>query len=244
MKIGIGVCSYKRPDLATKVCEDILKTTDKNKHEIQTICSVDDHDTTGYEWIAENFGLIHGPNSGIPVNKNRLLHFLKDNDVVFISEDDICFKKSGWIDVYLRAIEQSGFQHMNYIVSDYRKMIKKALKYESIHLGLCGAYVNGVLMVMTKECLNQVGAFDERYNRYGYEHADYTRRCRMAGMYHPKEHFHVMESTPYIDWIHTPSVIDESDKKKYIQHNARIYHGAVPKIHIPISAEYTHVRPK
>lgn len=143
MKIGIGVCSYKRPDLATKVCKDILSTVDKSSYDIQTVCSVDDSDITGYEWVAENFGLIHGPNGGIPVNKNRLLHFLKDNDVVFISEDDICFKKQGWIDIYLTAIKETGYQHFNFIVSDYRKYIKKALKYPSVHLGISGQYEIG-----------------------------------------------------------------------------------------------------
>lgn len=240
MKIGIGVCSYKRPDLATKVCNDILKTVDQSKYEIQTVCSVDDTDITGYEEVAEKFGLIYAPNGGIPVNKNRLLHYLQDNDVVFISEDDICFKKPGWIDVYLKAIEETGFQHFNYIVSDYRKYITKALKYENVHLGLCGGYVNGVLMVMTKKCIESVGGFDERYKMYGYEHADYTRRCQLAGMYHT-EHVHVMEATPFIDWVHCPSVINESDKQQYINYNAKIFHSALKQIHIPIQAEYTHV---
>lgn len=239
MKIGIGVCSYKRPDLATKVCQDILKTIDTNKHEIQTVCSLDDDDTTGYEWVAENFGLIYAPNGGIPVNKNRLLHYLQDNDVVFIAEDDICFKKPGWTDVYLQAIQESGYQHFNYIVSDYRQVIKKALKYKTIHLGLCGGYVNGVLMVMTKKCIEHVGGLDERYKMYGYEHADYARRVQKLGMY-PREHVHVMEATPYIEWTHTPSVINEADKGKYVAQNARIYHAPSTQVHIPIKAEYKH----
>ena len=44
--------------------------------------------------------------------------------------------------------------------------------------GDIGQYTNsaGVLMYMTKECIEKVGAFDESFGRYGFEHADYSKR--------------------------------------------------------------------
>jgi GT2 family glycosyltransferase len=233
MKIGIGVCSYNRPEMATQVCKDILNTIDKNKYEIKTICSVDDENINGYEWVKDNFGLIYGQNGGISVNKNRLISYLSDCDFIFISEDDITFKKEGWIDIYLKAIEVSKYQHFNYIVSDYRKHIKQALQYkEGINLGITGGYVNGVLMVMSKKCIETVGGFDLRYMKYGYEHADYTRRCAIANIY-PKFHVHVMEVTDYIDWIHTASCISEEEKKRCISYNTTIFNQKVTNIFSP-----------
>ena len=233
IKIGIGVCSYNRPVLATQVCKDILNTIDKTKYEIKTVCSVDDTNLTGYEWIKDNFGLIYGPNGGIPVNKNRIIKYLKDCDYIFLSEDDITFTKPGWIDVYLKAMKVTKYQHFNYIVSDYRKYITKILRYpDGVDLGVTGGYVNGVLMVMTKNCINTVGGFDLRYRKYGYEHADYTRRCLVAKLY-PNFHVHVMEASNYIDWIHSESCMTDADKRQCIEHNAKIYHAPINKIYQP-----------
>lgn len=235
MKIGIGVCSYNRPEMATQVCKDILNTIDKTKYEVKTICSVDDIKVSGYEWIKDNFGLINGPNGGIPVNKNRIINHLSDCDVIFLSEDDITFVKEGWIDIYLKALKVTKFHHFNFIVSDYRKHITKALRYpDDITLGISGHYVNGVLMVMTKHCIDTVGGFDLRYKKYGYEHADYTRRCMLAKLY-PSFHVHVMEVTDYIDWIHSESCISEEEKQKCIEYNAKLFHGPLQSIFQPFN---------
>jgi GT2 family glycosyltransferase len=240
MNIGVGVCSYKRPELATNTCKSILGTIDRTKHTITTICSVDDSDISGYEWISQNFSLIHGENKGIAYNKNRLLKYLEGNDVIFLAEDDIIFSKEGWIDLYLQAIHYTGFQHFNFIVPDYQTFIKRTVSYEGITLGDSGAYVNGVLMVISKTCMERVGGFDNRYLRYGYEHADYTNRCKAAGVY-PTFHIHVMEATPYIMWIPSASCIPEEEKKIYIKHNAKLFHSKLEKIYNDSYKEVTYI---
>jgi GT2 family glycosyltransferase len=234
MKIGIGVCSYNRPELATQVCKDILSTVDTSKYEIKTICSVDDTNLTGYDWVKDNFGLIYGPNGGIPINKNRIIKYLSDCDVMFLSEDDITFKKEGWIDSYLKALRVTKYHHFNFIVSDYRKYIKQALQYpEDVQLGITGNYVNGVLMVMTKHCIDTIGGFDLRYKKYGYEHADYTRRCAIAGLYPNRFHVHVMDATNYIDWVHSESCISNDEKTKCIEYNAKLFHAPINTVFQP-----------
>ena len=224
MNIGIGVCSYKRPELATNTCKSILDTIDRTKHTITTVCSVDDLDISGYEWISQDFNLIRGENKGIAYNKNRLLKYLEKNDVIFLAEDDIIFLKEGWIDLYLKAIEVTGYQHFNFIVSAYQKFITRTIPYEGITLGDTGPYVNGVLMVITKECLQKVGGFDIRYLKYGYEHADYSKRCKSAKIY-TEFHIHVMEASPYVGWLPSISCISEEEKKQYIAYNAKLFHG-------------------
>lgn len=240
MKIGIGVCSYNRPVMATDVCKGILNTIDKNKYELKTICSVDSDNISGYEWIKDNFGLIYGPNSGISTNKNRLIKYLSDCDIIVISEDDITFTKEGWLDLYIDAINTTKIQHFNYICSEYRKYITQILKFnEKVMLGNCGGWVNGVLMVMTKKCIDTVGGFDLRFKTYGFEHADFTRRCVLAGMY-PKFHVHLMSTSEYIDWVASESCISKEDKSKFIEYNAKIYHSPVTSIYQSFKeAQYT-----
>jgi GT2 family glycosyltransferase len=232
INIGIGVCSYKRPELATGTCKSILNTIDKSKYNITTICSVDDTDITGYDWIASNFDdLLYAPNAGISVNKNRLLNYLDGNDYIFLIEDDILLLKEGWLELYLKAIELTGYQHLNYIVSDYRSYIKETVKYGNITLGLSGPYVNGILMIITKKCIGIVGGFDERYKVYGYEHVDYTRRCRYAGLYPKESHVHIMEASPYVDFLPSKSCLSDDDKKKYIALNAPIYNAPINTVY-------------
>jgi len=245
MKIGIGVCSYRRPELATKLCKEIIQTIDTNKHTIQKVCSVDDKDISGYEWIRENFGLIHGHNMGIPVNKNRLIKHLKNNDVLFIIEDDIGILKKGWVDLYLTAIQETGYQHMNYIVKGYRDFIdpNKIKKYKSVSLGWTGPYVSGVMMVISKHCLRSVGGIDERYKVYGYEHADYSRRCKMSNLY-PQDHFHVMEATSYFEDRGQISCTPDEIKKKYIKENDKIWQEQSKLIFRPfMNAKYSVAKP-
>lgn len=230
MNIGIGVCSYKRPELATNTCKSILATIDRSTHNITTVCSLDDIDATGYDWVIKNFNLIHGKNEGISYNKNRLIRYLDGNDYIFLAEDDILFLKPGWVDIYIKACVITGYQHFNYIVSDYRKYIKRTIPFKDITIGDSGPYVNGVFMVMSKECIKLVGGFDNRYIKYGYEHADYTKRCKKAKIY-PEFHTHIMEASDFIEWLPSKSCLSEEEKKEGIQINSKIFNAPVINIY-------------
>lgn len=230
MNIGIGVCSYKRPEHATSTCRSILATINKDAHNVTTVCSLDDTDTTGYSWISENFKLVHGKNEGVSYNKNRLVKYLAGNDFIFIVEDDVVFLKPGWVDLYLKAHKITGWHHFNYIVSHYREYISKLTQYSDITVGDSGPYVNGVLMVMSKKCLEVVGGFDSRYKGYGYEHVDYTNRCKKAKL-HPEYNFHVMEATSYVDWLPMESCLSEEAKQHYIKENGKLFHAPILNIY-------------
>jgi hypothetical protein len=85
---------------------------------------------------------------------------------------------------------------------------------------------------MTKNCINKVGGFDLRYKKYGFEHADYTRRCGFAKLY-PNFHVHVMEASDYIDWSHSESSISNEEKQKYISYNRGIFEAPISNIFCP-----------
>jgi len=213
-KIGIGVSSYLRPTEALRVCHGVLEEiAERSNYAFHTICSVDEENPIGYEPVARDFGLITAPNGGVAVNKNRILrHFSQlDCDMVFLIEDDLQVKRTGWIDMYCRAIQETNMGHLTWLSPDYRKPVTGTLKLKHMTIGLYGHEVNGVFMVTTRECIQRVGAFDEGFGRYGAEHMDYSRRCFHAGLY-PARHPHIQEADDMFSLMPTPSCIPDSEK--------------------------------
>lgn len=226
MKIGIGVVSYKRPKECKEVCEAILNTVDTKKHEIQTICSLDSEDKTGYEWVESNFGLVNGPNKGVAVNKNRALKIIKDNEVVFLFEDDFKPRKEGWIELYIKAMVETNMQHFNHIRLDHRDKMLGQQRYPTITL-VYYERNTAQLMVFTDKVIETIGAFDSNFGLYGYEHCDYTARCKKMSLCSPINpccHHFVLESDLYfkemcVEPCLDKQTIEQSTKKadKYYQ---------------------------
>ena len=219
--------------MATEVCRQILATVDRTKYQIQTLCSLDDLDRSGYEWIETHFGLIANENRGVAANKNRLLVHFRNCDLVFIAEDDISFLKEGWIDLYQKAVEETGYQHFNFIVSDYCKGISTIDTFGQTRLGHC-QNLSGVLMVFTKACIRKVGGFNLLFKGYGYEHVDYTKRSILAKL-HPPHYCHLMEASNFISWSSTPSTLSEEAKDHYLEKNKQLYIKRIPFSYLPLS---------
>ena len=225
MKVGIGVISYKRPEECKAVCESILATIDTNEYDVQTICALDDDDTTGYEWVEENFGLIAKPNKGIAVNKNRALKHLMRNDIVFLFEDDFKPKQKGWVNLYVNAINETGMQHFNHIRLDHRDQFLGSKRYDKITL-LFYEKNTAQLMVMTKQVIDNIGAFDPKYGKYGFEHSDYTRRCKNMKFCSPENHnqnHFVLESDLFFEEMPVEPCLDEETMKESIEKANKYY---------------------
>jgi glycosyltransferase involved in cell wall biosynthesis len=118
---------------------------------------------------------------GIAKAKNRCLQSLAGCEVIFLFDDDCYPVKEGWATLYAEAIAATGIQHFNFNDSRRQRMIKK-----TAHAGFTvGEFEppGGVLMVLTAQVLETVGAFNERYGLYGFEHETYTARCYRAGLH-------------------------------------------------------------
>jgi GT2 family glycosyltransferase len=218
LRIGIGVSSYRRPLEATETCRGIIAAIAAAPYtDVHTLCSLDDENSSGYEWISENFGLTTAPNGGVAANKNRLLrHFLRlDCDVVFLIEDDLLIRSTGWIDQYISALEQTGWGHLTWLAPDYRNPLTDVIPLKGMKICVYGHEVNGIFMVMTRECLRRVGRFDEEYGRYGAEHVDYSRRCYHAGLY-PNRHPHIQDADDAFALMPCGSCIPVDEKDRLI----------------------------
>jgi glycosyltransferase involved in cell wall biosynthesis len=240
MKIGIGVISYKRPKECLAVCQGILSTIDRAAHTYTTVCAVDQQDIAEYKEVAKIFPIVHGVNAGVAMNKNRALWRLRGCDVVFLLEDDFKPIRNGWVELYITAMKETGMQHFNHIRLDHRDKLHKILRLPSFVMGIYQRNT-AQLMLMSKEVIDKIGAFDVRYGKFGYEHSDYTRRCKMARMCVPANHDahpFIFESDLYFEDMGVAPCFSAEERKKYSEEANKIYMQFDPnRIYVPFPKE-------
>jgi len=146
--IGIGCTTYNRPDCLQLFKEQILKHT--NMENVKLYIAIDSD----------------SDRKGVAYRKNECLKNLKECDYVFLFDDD-CFPiKDNWIDFFIN----SGEEHLLFLsnkIHSYKETIKEVEVYSS-----CG----GVFLFMKKSAIDRIGAFDETFGLYGFEHANYSNR--------------------------------------------------------------------
>jgi hypothetical protein len=103
---------------------------------------------------------------GVAYRKNECLRNLKDCEYVFLFDDD-CFPiKDNWIDFFISS-NQEHLLFLSKNLHSYKETVKNIEVYNN-----CG----GVFLFMKKSAIDRVGAFDESFGIYGFEHVDYTNR--------------------------------------------------------------------
>lgn len=113
-KIGIGLCTYNRLDKALQTARAIKETTQG----VNLVCSIDGGDFSKYhteEFLNLGYEVLVGSNQGVVRNKNRLINYLQNCDYIFIIEDDLTPIKFGWVEKYIKALQCTGYEHINYI---------------------------------------------------------------------------------------------------------------------------------
>lgn len=235
-KIGIGLCTYNRPDKALQTARAIKETT----QDVNLMCSIDGGDFSKYkfeEFIKLGYEIVIGENQGVVRNKNRIINYLQDCDYIFIIEDDLTPVKAGWVEKYIEALQCTGYDHINFVPEMARATKVKERKYsDSITLIYYGL-LSGQLMVMTNKCIQQVGILDPEYKFYGHGHTDYTRRCQQAKLYASSEegHPHVMDIDDYLKLdLSIPSATESTARYNFVRINGIRFQSGSPRIHIPI----------
>ena len=209
MRIGIGVTSYNRPECLEKWKQQIAKHT--SMYNVLIYIAVDsDIDRRG-----------------VAFRKNECLRALQECDHVFLFDDDCWPIRHGWEWQYIN----SDFQHLLFLSETHDPEFKCG---GGVKHGECG----GVMMYMTKKCIDHVGAFDEQYNMWGFEHADYSRRICNAGLiYWPYVHLdgsdEYLHSEDYSNPSHKSSISNE-DKAKYFAENFQKFRNKTKQIYLPL----------
>lgn len=167
-KIGVGCLTYNRP----KHLELWKKQTIK--------------------WKEENIYFVHiaddsSERKGIAYRSNECLRTLKGCDFIFLFNDDVFPIRSGWSDFFINAHKASGQHHFCYLKETPTIKQKECFELgdrQTSHSFDIYSYNNcsGCFLFLTKEVVEKVGAFDERFGKYGFEHSNFSKRVHMAGL--------------------------------------------------------------
>lgn len=234
VKIGVGITSYNRPECLKECLEHIYKHTKFSDF----ICHV------AFDTDEDR--------KGVAYRKNECLRALKDCDYVFLFDDDCYPIKDGWVEFFVNASKASSFNHFLYLNESHNKYevtnyftnkinassgttfsSEGECSFTSIaHYKDCG----GVFMFMTKECIDKVGAFNEKFNFYGFEHCDWSMRAS-----NKNRNFNMVVGTDKYIYSHdysTPnhkSSITDEEKQKCIKNNwDKFFKQKIENIYIPL----------
>lgn len=234
LKIGVGVTTFKRPEVLRLFLRQLQEYTKNYFFHI------------AYDKESDR--------KGIAARKNECLKMLYDSgcDYIFLFDDD-CFPiQKGWTDFFIEAHKRTGQHHFLYL----REVgeLKKTREQDGIDIyNLCG----GVFMMITREVVERVGGFNPQYKIYGYEHGTYSMRIHGAGLTPMGAYLCPVDSGEYLyalDWdrhINFPevdhmvfkdksfgfqsSLHDELDKVPgYLKENGYVYHQDLLTIKQPL----------
>ena len=147
MRIGIGITTNGRPHLLEALLVSIRKHTFMEN--VTTYVADDTH-----------------RKQGVAKMKNECLRALKDKDYIFLLDDDVEIIKDGWVEFFVGK----RFNHLLFLNDHLHTKIGSMHDY--IFYRNCG----GVFMAMSKDVVKAVGAFNEKFTPYGFEHAEYSKR--------------------------------------------------------------------
>ena len=180
MKIGVGVTTYNRAHLIEQLIIAYKNTIEEND---TILLFSDDGSTDDTLSILNSSGIAYlsEATKNIALNKNRALKYLYDNncDYYFLLDDDLIPIKSGWITAYINAFNNTPVKHFLWASPEWGSIVEQKM-YGETKVDIYDHPI-GVFYAMTKEVVDNVGAFDYGMHRYGFEHVDWTLRAQRCG---------------------------------------------------------------
>lgn len=184
MKAGIGITTMNR----AKLLEITLSYISANWPDFDTKLVVSD-DSTEEDVVAQNrllavkYGaeyLNDGKRKGIANNKNSSLYPLRECDYIVLLDDD-CFPiKKGWFEFLINAHKQTGIHHFNLLDSKVHNEERRSVVGDFTVIECRDS--GGVMLFLTKDVVERVGAFNKEYGLYGFEHCSYSKRIERSGL--------------------------------------------------------------
>jgi glycosyltransferase involved in cell wall biosynthesis len=216
VSIGIGITTYNRPECLKECLEHIYKHTFTDNVKIYVATDTDED------------------RRGVAFRKNECLRSLKNCDYIFLFDDDCYPIKEGWIEFFIKKMQNISTSHLLYLND---KLHNKTTN----HVNDCYVYNNcgGVFMALTKGAISKVGAFNEDFKTYGFEHAEYSKRVNKAGFcYSPylcaKKTEQYLYSHDYSTLNHKSSITDE-EKQVCIKNNwDKFFNEPIKSVFLPL----------
>jgi GT2 family glycosyltransferase len=157
-------------------------------------------------------------------NKNRALKYLfnKGCEYVFLIEDDCKPVHWGWPYFYVAAMQYTGIEHFNFMPGCIKQVESASEKTWPGGVVIFKKECFGLLMAMSRKCIEAVGAFDPRFEGYGYGHCDWTERAMRAGFGGDGWYAHLPMDW-YFSLLESSCITSPKKRKKDIAHNETIF---------------------
>lgn len=177
MQYGIGITTRNRPEYLALALKHFAGFGGREHIFVYDDASTEPDANAD---ICAEYGVSYAYGSerkGVAKAKNECLRALRENEHIFLFDDDCFPKKHGWQQCFITAARHTHVHHLMHIVPfSHITQIDE--------LGPLAAFdgCSGVCLYVDKMCLNAVGGFDERFGIYGHEHAQYSQRAFLAKM--------------------------------------------------------------
>jgi glycosyltransferase involved in cell wall biosynthesis len=177
-RLGIGVVTYNRRDVAIETVDRVLRHTQCRYDFIVA----DDGSADGTPALLRSKGVpvIVGRNMGIAWNKNRAIFYLlavRGCDVAILLEDDSRPEVDSWEHDWILAALQYG--HVNLAGAWMRHTFISGAGTAADPIW--GANVTAQCSAFSREAIAFVGYMDTRFKGYGFEHVEHSFRLLRAG---------------------------------------------------------------
>lgn len=165
-----------------------LLMRDRKKAEDQTLGDV----IKAEEWVPNSpnspTAFLGTRNLGVAGNSNRALYWFNtrfpDYDHLCILNDDL-HVRGDFVKVYAEGHEDLGIGLLcfcDFTSETYRWVYQQTVgKSGKKWIVKILPRMTGIMMSVTRPCVNAIGYFDSRFGKFGEEHCDYTIRARQAG---------------------------------------------------------------
>lgn len=215
-KIGIGIITCNRIEFLRNCVKSIKPEW---YDELIIINDGDKPITAFYECEIIN----NEQNIGVCKSKNKALKELlnRECDYIFLVEDDMKFKGNAF-DEYIKASKGTGIQHMSFAyhgpankgnISKGVPRPRKIIDYGDVKIAL-NRHSVGAVCFYTRKSLEDVGIFDEDFNKNNFEHVEHSYRLAKAGY-----------STPYWWWADLANSCDFIEEQACSEESTAIRRG-------------------
>lgn len=209
-----AITTYNRVDYLKRTINTWNNT--RNKSHMWTLVVSDDGSDDSTMQYLQNLHIegveiycIQNNQNGVHHQNNQILRLCQelDFDYGFKIEDDIIFKKQGWDDKYIEAIQETGFHHLVHYDRTWgkrRQGEQECITHESrlLECHTTPVEVQGTFWTFTPDVIQKVGFFDiDHFNLCGYGHTDYTLRCCRVGFNDINNPYDIANSNNYIELV-------------------------------------------
>lgn len=193
MKILVVVPVYNKVEYTKNFFYSFIKTLSIKEKEKVELLFINNNSSDGTKEFLEEISkedngfkvsiLNNEENLGVVKSWNQGLNFL-EADYYLICNNDIEFMTLNWITSLLNDVKPEIYwlSPRTCYTKDNKKVSYTRSHYEQLSYGSSRqSYVVGCCFLISKECINEIGQFDEQFEMRYYEDLDYINRIISVG---------------------------------------------------------------